>query len=85
MHAPTDSLASFIQPDTSRTGLQRFVSWCLQREHDKPKRNIGLFGQALDRSLRMWRFTARLPHHLVKLAGFKIQQVPRPHPLSLPA
>ncbi len=29
----------------------------------------------VDRSLRMWRFTLRLPHYIVKFLGFKLQQV----------
>ena len=32
--------------------------------------------QLFERAVRMWRFTGRLPQHLVKLLGFKIQQVP---------
>ena len=34
-----------------------------------------MWGNMVDRSLRMWRFTLRLPHYVVKFIGFKLQQV----------
>ena len=36
-----------------------------------------MWGNMADRSLRMWRFTLRLPHYIVKFLGFKLQQVKR--------
>ncbi len=48
---------------------------CVQREAENRKHDRSMWGQMVDRSLRMWRFTLRLPHYLVKFLGFKLQQV----------
>ena len=46
-----------------------------QREAEKPVHNRTMWGNMADRSLRMWRFTLRLPHYVVRFIGFKLQQV----------
>ncbi len=46
-----------------------------QREAEKPVHNRTMWGNMVDRSLRMWRFTLRLPHYIVRFIGFKLQQV----------
>ena len=56
----------------------------MQREAEKPAHNRTVWGKMVDRSLKMWRFTLRLPHYVVKFIGFKLQQVAYGHPSRAP-